>query len=403
MSQSPLTLSSERTLSSALLFAGIILVGANLRAAITVVGPVLTDIRHSTGLSDSAAGWLNALPLLIFALLAPAAPRMAAKWGMERVIGLALSALVAGIVWRSAGGRVALWGGTCVLGAAIALCNVILPALAKRSFPTKAARVIGGYAAMMGVVAAFASGAAVMLTHGDTEGWQRALDVWALPALLALLVWLPQLRTRTLPAHTRLAALDPHPEQYRSPWKSSTGWQVALFMGLHSTVFYVLVDWFPAYAQTVGISAAMAGRCLFVYQCIAVLANLSMTVIIPRVKDQRGLGLLCSGLILAGVSGLYYYPAQAMFWLVLAGTGAGIAMVVCLSLFNLRSHGHSQAAALSGMAQCVGYLMAAAGPALVGIAVQHTHQWAVPFTLLMGLAAVQTVISVLAGRDRTIG
>ena len=132
MSQSPLTLSSERTFSSALLFAGIILVGANLRAAITVVGPVLSDIRNSTGISDSAAGWLNALPLLIFALLAPAAPKMAAKWGMERVIGLALAVLVAGIAWRSAGGSVALWGGTCLLGAAIALCNVLLPALAKR-------------------------------------------------------------------------------------------------------------------------------------------------------------------------------------------------------------------------------------------------------------------------------
>ena len=403
MSQSPLTLSSERSFSSALLFAGIILVGANLRAAITVVGPVLSDIRASTGISDSAAGWLNALPLLIFALLAPAAPKMAARWGMERVIGLALALLVAGISWRSTGGSIGLWGGTCILGAAIAFCNVLLPALAKRSFPAKAARVIGGYAAMMGVIAAIASGAAVMLANGDTEGWRRALGAWAVLAVIALLVWLPQLRTGTRPAHTRLAALDPHPEQYRSPWNSSTGWQVALFMGLHSTVFYVLVDWFPAYAQTVGISASMAGRCLFVYQCIAVLANLSMTIIIPRVKDQRGLGLLCSVLILAGVSGLYYQPAQAMLWLVLAGMGAGIAMVVCLSLFNLRSQGHSQATALSGMAQCIGYLMAAAGPALVGLAVQYTHQWAVPFSFLMGLAATQIVVSVLAGRNRTIG
>ncbi len=403
MSQSSVTHSAGKTLSASLLFAGIILIGANLRAAITVVGPVLSDIQSGIGMPASDAGLLNALPLLIFALLAPAAPRMAKQWGMERVLGMALLILVAGIVLRSTGGRLALWTGTGMLGAAIALCNVLLPALAKRSFPGKAAQVIGSYAAMMGVVAAIASGTAVMLAAGHAEGWRRALGGWGILAVITLLVWLPQLRTRTTPAHIRLAALDPHPEQYRSPWKSSIGWQVALFMGLHSTVFYVLVDWFPAYAQTAGISANTAGEYLFVYQCIAVLANLSMTIIIPRVNDQRGLGMLCSLLILAGVSGLYYQPALALIWLVLAGMGAGIAMVVCLSLFNLRSRGHSQAAALSGMAQCIGYLMAAAGPALVGVVVQHTGQWTLPFVLLMGLATVQIVISVLAGRNRIIG
>ena len=78
-------------------------------------------------------------------------------------------------------------------------------------------------------------------------------------------------------------------------------------------------------------------------------------------------------------------------------------MVVCLALFNLRSQGRSQTTAVSGMAQFIGDLMAAAGPALVGLAVQYTHQWAVPFTLLMGLAAIQIVVSVLAGRNRSIG
>lgn len=383
--------------SRSALFLGIILIGANLRAPITSLGPVLPDIQAALHLDGAAAGALNALPLLMFALLSLVAPAWGRRHGLERVLAGALVAILVGTVVRSLALPGAIWIGTLVLSAGIAFGNVLLPGLVKRDFPDKAGMLIGLYAAAMASAAGVSAGLAVPISESSAAGWRWSIGCWAALALVALLVWLAPLRA---PAHsTPATATDTAP----MPWRHPLAWQVSLFFALHSLVFYSLVDWFASYAAASGIPAGRAGTYLLLYQVVAVATNLGSASLIRRSTDQVLLGFACGLFLLVGCAGLLLAPALSLAWLVCAGLGAGIAMVTSLSLFALRTRDHHQAAALSGMAQFVGYGGAAAGPLLVGILHDLTGAWTWPLGLLVLCAGLVMIFASLAGRRRVIG
>ena len=260
----------------ALLIVGIMLIAANLRAALTSVGPLLEQIQQQLALSATAAGLINSLPLILFAVLSPLTPALAKRFGIERTLGFALALLVCGIALRSLPQDAMLWLGSVLIGAAIAFANVVLPTLVKRDFPHRAAAMIAAYAAVMSLVAAIASGLAVPLASLANLGWRFSLLCWGLPALLALLIWLPQLRRTAIPAAKEPQSAEP--QRYRSPWGSALGWQVAMFMGLQSIAFYTIIGWFSAFAVSHGASAQQAGFELFVYQVVAIVATWASAV-----------------------------------------------------------------------------------------------------------------------------
>ncbi|CAI1993815.1 CynX/NimT family MFS transporter [Serratia liquefaciens] len=405
MPQSAVTPTSVATKRSRLrhpllLVAGIMLVAANLRAALTSVGPLLEQIQQQLMLSATSAGLLNSLPLILFAVLSPVTPGLAKLIGIERTLGVALLLLVIGIVLRSMPQTGMLWLGSILIGAAIAFANVVLPTLVKRDFPSRAAAMIAAYAAVMSLVAATASGLAVPLAALNNLGWRFSLLCWSLPALLALIVWLPQLRRS--PALTASHALQTQPVSARSPWRSALGWQVALFMGLQSITFYTIIGWFSAFAASHGTSPQQAGFELFIYQVVAIAANFVMMFILPRARDQRAIALCSSLLIFIGVAGLLLLPGYSLVWLIFAGLGAGSSLVLALSFFGLRSSHHHQATQLSGMAQSVGYLLAALGPTLFGLLHDLTQGWRLPLIILLCLTLLQMLFGMLAGRNRVI-
>lgn len=178
---------------------GIILVAANLRAALTTVGPVLSDIQDDLGLTSSAASYLVSLPLLGFAVISPVAPLLARRFGLERIVAIALAVLATGLLLRSTPPDALLWLGTALIGMAIAVLNVVLPAWVKRDFPTSIGQVTGTYAAVQSGVAAIASGVAVPVAGLSALGWRLPLGMWAGLALIALGVLLPMLRKRPAP------------------------------------------------------------------------------------------------------------------------------------------------------------------------------------------------------------
>ena len=318
-----------------LLVVGILLIATNLRAALTSVGPVLDDVRADLGLTATAAGVLTALPLLAFAGFSPVAPMVARRLGLERTIGVALAVLAAGIVLRSLPVTGVIWAGTVAIGASIAFFNVLLPGVVKRDFPDRVAQLSGAYSATQSVVAAIASGVAVPIAGHAPAGWRTALGCWVGLAVVAAAFWLPQLRTPAAGPGAAAGAAT-----HRSPWRSAIGWQVTLFMGLQSLAFYVMIAWLPTIEQDHGIAAATAGWHLFVYLISAVVANLVAPHLMRRLPDQRLVGLLCAALILLGVGGLLLAPGAVLVWLVSAGFGAGMSLVLCLSLFSLRAVDH---------------------------------------------------------------
>ncbi|MGO2442054.1 CynX/NimT family MFS transporter [Serratia proteamaculans] len=400
LSPTPAANKRSRLRHPLLLITGIMLVAANLRAALTSVGPLLEQIQQQLSLSATSAGLLNSLPLILFAVLSPVTPSLAKRMGIERTLGMALLLLIGGIVLRSLPQTSMLWLGTVLIGAAIAFANVVLPTLVKRDFPSRAAAMIAGYAAVMSLVAATASGLAVPLAALNNLGWRFSLLCWSLPALLALMVWLPQLRRPAASATADTSALQPAPS--RSPWGSALGWQVALFMGLQSITFYTIIGWFSAFAASHGTSPQQAGFELFIYQVVAIAANFVMVFILPRARDQRAIALCSSLLIFTGVAGLLLMPANSLVWLIFAGLGAGSSLVLALSFFGLRSSHHHQATQLSGMAQSVGYLLAALGPTLFGLLHDLTQGWRLPLAILLTLTLLQMLFGILAGRNRVI-
>ncbi|TBN53992.1 CynX/NimT family MFS transporter [Hansschlegelia quercus] len=396
--QSPST-STRSSLATGLgLYCGIVLIGANLRAPITSLGPVLPDIQRDLALRGTAAGLLNALPLLIFALLSLTAPALGRRHGLERILGASIAVILIGAVTRSLALPGAIWLGTTLLSAGIAFGNVLLPALVKRDFPTRAPGLIGLYAAAMAAAAGLAAGLAAPIAQIPGLNWRWAIGVWALLALVTLFVWAPQLRVR----QHHLGPAPAGDEAFASPWRHPIGWQVSLFFAFHSLVFYSIVDWFASYAASRGIALSSGGLMLLIYQLVAVATNLGSAPLIRRLRDQSGLGLGCGLLLLIGAVGLLLLPNLSLLWLICAGLGAGVAMVTSLSLFGLRTRDHHQAAALSGMAQFIGYAGAAAGPFLVGVLHDATGSWTFPLCLLIASSALVAVFATLAGRNRLI-
>jgi cyanate transporter len=376
-----------------LLFVGILLIAANLRAAITSVGPVLTDIRADLGLSGTVASILTSTPVFAFAALSPVAPAVAARLGMERALGLSLVVLAIGVVIRSVPGTAMLWTGTVLLGAAIALVNVILPSLVKRDYPDEVGKTTGLYSSVQSTAAALASGLAVPIAGVAQQGWRLSLGIWAGLAVIAFAVFLPQLRSRTRPVAT-------HAVRGATPWRAMLGWQVTLFMGLQSTVYYTMITWWPSIEQNHGVSAAAAGWHLFLLQITSIVGNLGTAAMLHRLSDERAIALTITGILFVAIGGELVVPGLSLVWVVFSGLGVGSCIVYALSLFGLRTRNPTQAAALSGMAQSVGYLLAALGPILFSLLHDATGGWEWPLVILLALMIGQIAIALLVSRDR---
>ncbi|MBW1639031.1 MFS transporter [Microbacterium resistens] len=392
--------------SALLVLIGILLVAGNLRAAITTVGPVLPEIARSTQISSLLSSALISLPLVAFALVSPIAPRIAHRLGLERTIGISLLLLVAGLIARSTPPLALLWIGTALIGVSIAILNVVLPALIKRDFPDKIAQVTGGYSAVQSTFAAVAAGIAAPLAAATALGWRLPLGMWAGLALISLGVFAPQLRRRTvLTASEEDIALElpkTHHATWRSPWTSMLGWQVTLFMGLQSLIFYSLITWLPSIEAAAGIRPHEINIHQFVLNALGVLASLACSVMIPRMRDQRLLAVTGPLLTAAGLAGIYFAPQLALAWICILGFAAGVNVVLALSFFGLRTTHHSQAASLSGMAQTLGYLVAAAGPLAFGALHDTTGDWTPILTGLIAISMILAALGYLSGRSRVI-
>ncbi|MFD9408970.1 MFS transporter [Streptomyces sp. NPDC059989] len=382
---------TTRRSGQVLLVWGLLVAAANLRASLTGVGPLLDRVQAELGLAPVALGLLNTLPLLAFAALSPMVPRLAARWGQERLLGGALVVLTLGIAVRWLPTAVGLFAGTVLIGAGIAVGNVLLPSLIKRDFPNKVGLLTSAYATVMGGVAAVASGVAVPISEIAPGGWSTALGCWVLIALVAVVLWLPQMRTAPPAAQAARG-------QHRLPWGSGLAWAVTAFMGLQSFGFYVVVTWLPQIFQDNGISAATAGWLLFLFQAVAVLTSLAVPGALRWARDQRALATICSAILLLGYLGLLVAPDLALLWSVVLGLGGGACLVLALAFLGMRAQDAAGAGALSAMAQSIGYLLAAAGPVVIGLLHSVSSGWQAPLVLVCVAAAAQTVVALVAGR-----
>ncbi|MCO4852408.1 CynX/NimT family MFS transporter [Bacillus vallismortis] len=387
----------NKKIQSFWLIAGIIFIAFNLRPAITSVGPVISSIRAELHMSNGAAGFLTALPLLSFAVFSPLAPKLGQRLGNERTLWLGLLALLIGVLVRSAGYTPALFFGTALIGIGIALGNVLLPSLIKHKYPEKSGIMISLYTTSMNIFAALASGVSVPLASQMAGGWKQAFLLWGGLALFALLIWIPQLRHRdTANKAVKL--------QTSSIWASKMAWYVTIFMGLQSFLFYSSITWFPDILRSHGIDTATAGWIVSLMQFASLPSTFLTPVFADRLKHQRGIVAGLIAVYLIGLCGLLAGGSHTLLaiWMVIIGIGQGSSISLALTLIGLRSENAQQAAALSGMSQSFGYLLAAIGPIFVGYLFDQTHSWTMPLILLIAALVAMGAAGLGAGRDQYI-
>lgn len=388
----------DRTARIGFAFIGVLLIAVNLRVSFVSVGPVLANISSDLGLSSAAAGFLTGLPLIAFAVFSPLAPGFASRWGLDRALWMSLLILASGIALRSLPVPGFIWAGTALIGLAIAFLNVLVPSLVKRDFPMRVSQVTGSYTATQAAFAAIGAAVVVPVAQTSPAGWRLALGIWVGLALIAMAVLLPWLRRQRLgTVHATTPGVS-----YRSPWASALGWQVTIFMGLQSIAFYVLMAWLPTIEQSRGVPATTAGIHLSVFLLISVFASLAAGGILHRGSDQRLVSFTSGGLTFVTFLGLALAPDLILLWIVLGAIGCGALIVIALSLFSLRTGNYPQAASLSGMAQSVGYGLAAVGPVMFGGLYDLSGGWMLPLLTTAGLMAALAVTGLLAGRDRVI-
>ncbi|MEV7473168.1 MFS transporter [Pseudarthrobacter oxydans] len=388
----------DRTARFGFAFIGVLLIAVNLRVSFVSVGPVLANISSDLGLSSAAAGFLTGLPLIAFAVFSPLAPGLASRLGLDRALWMSLLILASGIVLRSLPVPGFIWLGTALIGLAIAFLNVLVPSLVKRDFPTRVSQLTGSYTATQAAFAAMGAAVVVPVAQTSPAGWRLALGIWAGLALIAMAVLLPWLRRHG----SGTVSADRPDVSYRSPWTSALGWQVTIFMGLQSIAFYVLMAWLPTIEQSRGVPATTAGIHLSVFLLISVFASLAAGGILHRGSDQRIVSAASGAVMVVTFLGLALAPDLILLWVLLGATGCGSLIVIALSLFSLRTVNYPQAASLSGMAQSVGYGMAAVGPVMFGGLRDLSGDWTLPLLVTAGIMSVLAVTGVLAGRNRVI-
>ena len=381
------------------LFVAIIALAFVLRGPLTGVGPLLQNIQLQLQLNGFLAGLLTTVPLITFGIFSVFIPRLAARLGSEQMLFFATWVLTLGLLLRCGGGLSLLYIGTALLSCAIAVGNVLIPSMVKRYFPMKIGLVTAFYALIMNVGGAAGSGLSAPLAHHNLWGWRGALLIWVIPALLAMIVWWLPFKVAHAAQQTEMKT---HPVS-TNLWLNPLAWQITLFMGFQSFLFYSTVSWLPQIVAKAGVSAAECGGWLGMMQLVMIPANLLIPIYAARLKQQQWMGAMC-GIVLLTAVFLLISPWRSCYFPAVLLLGLGISSAFCLSMmfFNLRSNNMTEGVLLSGMAQTCGYLLAAIGPVLMGALHDMLNSWLPSLWLMVIAALIITFAGWKAGQNRKL-
>ena len=416
---------------------GIFFVGLNLRPAIISVAFVIPDIRSDLALGATAAGLLTTVPLLAFVLLSMRAPGWGRRFGLARTIFAALVILMVGFAIRLVPSATALFIGMAVVGVAITIGNVLLPAFIKARYPDRGGILMGVYTVSLYAGPALASGLTLPIARA-TGSWRIALLSWGILAVIALPLWLPQvgwvkLRPGTPAAKVQLtenggasgaaegagddsadasgaassAKAAPPAIAMSSMLRAPLAWAVSVYFAVLSVLFYTVNAWLPTMFLEQGRGENAGGEMLTVVNLVAIPCALAVSILVHRTRSQvwaTSIGSLGLGV---GMAGMYFAPAHlGMAFAVLFGIGHGTATGIAFSLAMLRTRTVAGTAGLGALSQTAGYTCSAIGP--VGAGALHdvlsgggvAQPWSVVMAGLVALVVLQFLAGLWAGRDR---
>jgi CP family cyanate transporter-like MFS transporter len=379
----------------------LVLIGLNLRTVFSSFSAVLPEITSSAGLPDWSVVVLTTVPVTLLGVFAPLAPVLARRFGAERVLLGAIAVLTAGLLLRpvdvpGAGHLPALLAGTAVCGAAIALCNVLLPGLVKRDFPHRLGLMGGLYTTAICASAALGAGFTYPVFQA-TGQWTSALWFWAAPAAVVLLLFLPVAVRQRHGQHTTVHGGV-------NVWRSAMAWQVTLFMVLQAMMSFSVFAWLAPILRERGIDGGTAGLMVSVSIVLQMLGSLFAPALAARFRDQRAINTVVA-LMTGGGFALSIFGPQELIWVWtgILGLGQGSLTAVALTMIMLRTRDGHTAAHLSGMMQGVGYGVGSTGTLMVGQLYQSTGSFAAAGVLFLTVGLLAAVFGYRAGRNRFIG
>ncbi|BAS45138.1 transporter [Staphylococcus schleiferi] len=376
-----------------LLFIGIMLIAANLRAPITSVGVVLPTIKDTLNLTNTEVSFISIIPLLAFAIISSLVAKVSHRFGMERSLFFAIALIFIGVIIRSVTNVSLLYIGTILIGVGIAFGNVLAPGMIKSKFPMRIGIMTAYYTVVMNIFGALSSyGAAPLL---KSFNYNIALGLIGVVTLIALIVWTFQLRN-----HEQQVTVDT--TDAVNVWKSPLAWQITLLMGGQSLIFYSLINWLPEFLLSYEIPVTYAGLYLSILQ----LAIIPLTFVTPlyatKLRSQVIPTAFTGALFTIGILILMFSPHLALISLIIIGIALGIAFGLVNTFFSLRTESGLTAAKLAGMSQAVGYLFACIGPLFFGILHDVTGHWVFSLLILLLTAIAVMIIGARAGRNTTI-
>ncbi|WP_308159865.1 MFS transporter [Arthrobacter sp. ISL-5] len=387
----------------ALVYLGLclVLIGLNLRTVFSSFSAVLPEVTADVGLPGWAVVVLTTVPVTLLGVFAPLGPVLARRFGAERVLFGAMAVLTAGLLLRptdlpGAGHLPALLAGTAACGAAIALCNVLLPGLVKRDFPHRLGLMGGLYTTAICASAALGAGFTYPVFNA-TGQWASALWFWAVPAAVVLLLFLPvAVRQR----HGQHKAV----RDGVNVWRSAVAWQVTIFMVLQAMMSFSVFAWLAPILRERGVDGGTAGLIVSASIVLQMLGSLFAPALAARCRDQRVINTVVALMTGGGFALSIFGPLELIWlWTGLLGLGQGSLTAVALTMIMLRTRDGHTAAHLSGMMQGVGYGLGSTGTLMVGQLHQATGSFAAAGVLFLVVGALAAVFGYRAGRNRYIG
>jgi len=393
-----LTEKNFKSKTNIFLIVGILLIAANLRVPLTSVGPLVDMIRDETGISNGAIGLLTTLPLLAFAVFSIIAPNIAERFGIKYILMVSLIVLLIGILMRSVNSITLLFLGTFILGSAIAMGNVLLPALIKQNFPYRIGIMTGLYTTFMNLFGALASGFSFPIAKQLHIGWRQTLASAAFLVIVTSFVWLPQI-TKKQRSTLKTSVMTTN----KNVWRSVTAWYITLFMGLQSLLYFVVLSWPPEIFIHYGLAPSKAGWMLSLMLVFTIPANFIVPVLFDRTDKQYLVMLFIVAITFLGFGGILVWGGfLATVWSAFLGFGIGGCLSLSLTLVALRSNGIKQASQLSVMAQSIGYVLAAIGPVLFGMLRDITMSWSVSISAMMINCILLFIVGIGATKKKTV-
>jgi CP family cyanate transporter-like MFS transporter len=379
----------------------LVLIGLNLRTVFSSFSAVLPEVTSDAGLPGWAVVVLTTVPVTLLGVFAPLAPVLARRFGAERVLLGAMAVLTAGLLLRpaevpGAGHLPALFAGTAACGAAIALCNVLLPGLVKRDFPHRLGLMGGLYTTAICASAALGAGFTYPV-FSATGQWTSALWFWAAPAAVVLLLFLPVAVRQRHGQHTAA-------REGVNVWRSAVAWQVTIFMVLQAMMSFSVFAWLAPILRERGVDGGRAGLIVSVSIVLQMLGSLFAPALAARFRDQRVINAVVALMTGGGFALSIFGPLDLVWiWTGMLGLGQGSLTAVALTMIMLRTRDGQTAAHLSGMMQGVGYGLGSTGTLMVGQLHQGTGSFAAAGLLFLVVGALAAVFGYRAGRDRFIG